>query len=127
MIVTGDRTTGGVYLGDLGGTAPRRLLPAAGAADYASTGHLLFVRDGALRAQRFGLARLEPEGTAFPVADGVDTVDFAGATVVALSASAAGPIVYRTGVSLSSLKFGLRWLDRAGKEIASSPTRPASC
>ena len=123
-IVTDERDTGFVYLGDLGGTAPRRLLPADGAAVYASNGHLLFVRDGALRAQRFGLATLEPEGTAFPVADRVETIDFAGATVVALSASAAGSIVYRTGVSLSALKFGLRWLDRVGKEtrLANAPT-----
>jgi Tol biopolymer transport system component len=78
---------------------------------------LLFVREGTLRAQRFDLTRLELEGEVFPVVDSIATVDFAGATVVALSASTAGPIVYRTRGALSALRSDLRWVDRSGKEV----------
>ena len=122
--VLGEPEIRGVYLGDLGGAGPRHLLDADAAAVYASSGHLLFVRDGTLRAQRFDLTRPELEGEAFPVADSIATVGFAGATVVALSASTAGPIVYRTGVSLSALRSDLRWVDRAGKEMTRLTNAP---
>ena len=122
--VLGEPEIRGVYLGDLGGAGPRHLLDADAAAVYASSGHLLFVRAGTLRAQRFDLTRLELGGEVFPVADSIATVGFAGATVVALSASTAGPIVYRTGVSLSALRSDLRWVDRAGKEMTRLTNAP---
>ena len=122
--VLGEPEIRGVYLGDLGGAGPRHLLDADAAAVYASSGHLLFVRDGTLRAQRFDLTRPELEGEVFPVVDNIATVAFAGATVVALSASTAGPIVYRTGVSLSALRSDLRWVDRAGKEMTRLTNAP---
>ena len=49
----------GVYIADLDGSAPRRLLDADTAAVYAPSGQLLFVRQGTLFAQNFDLARLE--------------------------------------------------------------------
>ena len=63
----------------------------------ASTGHLLFVRQGTLFAQAFDPVRLELVGS--PVAVSEQIVANAAEQSVALSAAAAGPIVYRTGPS----------------------------
>ena len=47
----------GVYVGQLDSPESTRLFDAAGAATYASTGHLLFARQNKLLAQRFDAAR----------------------------------------------------------------------
>jgi hypothetical protein len=97
------------------GTSPRRLLPTDAAATYEASGHLLFVRQGTLMAQPFDSGRQELSGTASPVVDNIATGGFAGATLVAASASAAGPIVYRTGgAGWAQFRFEFRWLDRSG-------------
>ena len=85
----------------------KRLFDADTPAVYASNGHLLFVRGGKLLAQRFDPDRLEARGDALPIAEHVN----AG---TALSASAAGPIVYRTP-SPDSGQRQLVWIDRSGR------------
>jgi hypothetical protein len=96
----------GVYIGELEGTETRRLLDADGAALFASSGQLLFVRQGTLFAQDFHPVRLALAGDPFPVAE----------QVLALSASAAGPLAYRTASAGSGLEQFV-WFDRSGKEI----------
>lgn len=76
---------------------------------YAAAAHLLFIRDGKLLAQGFNQDRLETRGDPVPIAEQVT-----GETT--LSASAAGPIVYRTS-SADSGQRQLVWVDRSGKEI----------
>jgi eukaryotic-like serine/threonine-protein kinase len=115
--VAAEPGTRGVYLADLGGAAPRRLLDADAAALYAPSGHLLFVRGSTLLAQRFDPGRRELDGSPFTVVDQIATGGFAGATIVGASASVAGPIVYRTGVSMSTVRFALTWFDRAGNVV----------
>ena len=62
----------GVYVGQLDeALEPRRLLDADTGAVYASSGHLLFVRQGTLFAQGFDPVRLELTGNPFPVAEQV--------------------------------------------------------
>lgn len=112
--VGGSPETRGVYLGQLDGSEPRRLLDADSSAVYASTGHLLFVRKGTLVAQAFDPVKREVTGSPFPVAENV-TVD-ATMSATALSASAAGPIVFRTRPAGGQRQFV--WFDRSGKEIA---------
>ena len=102
----------GVYVGQLDGSQTRRLLDADAPAAYASSGHLLFVRQGTLFAQTFDPVRLELTDDPFPVAERV-TVSSVW-PVAALSASAAGPLVYRSG---STGPAQLIWFDRSGKEI----------
>src|SRR5262249_57616989 len=51
--VTGSPDTRGVYVGDLRGAEPRRLLDTDTAAMFASSGQLLFLRQGTLFAQQF--------------------------------------------------------------------------
>jgi serine/threonine protein kinase/Tol biopolymer transport system component len=110
--VGGSADVRGVYLGDLGGTEPRRLMDADTAAVYAA-GHLLFVRQGALVAQAFDATRLTAIGESFQVADRVvfDPARF----VAAVSAASAGPIVFRPGSVTGSRQFV--WFARTGREL----------
>ena len=101
----------GVYVGQLGGSETKRILPADAAAVYAPSGHLLFVRRGTLFAQDFDPVRLALGGNPFPVAERVAVQDWS----AALSASGTGPIVFRTGATEPQRQ--LAWFDLSGKEI----------
>lgn len=101
----------GIYLAEIEGAAPRRLFQAAAPAVYTTTGHLLYVHEGKLFARRFDPVRLQLGASAHPVAEQVAVNAF---NIAALSASAAGPIAYRTGRSGGMRQFV--WFDRAGKE-----------
>jgi Tol biopolymer transport system component len=110
--VLGSPEAGGVYVGQLGSSETKRLLPADAAAVYAPSGHLLFIRRSTLYAQDFDPVQRVLTGNPFPVAEGV-AVDADGQS--ALSASAAGPIVYRTGPADTPRQ--LVWFDQSGREI----------
>lgn len=99
----------GVYLGQLDSLENRRLFEADTSTVYASSGHLLFARQGVLFAQPFDLKRMILAGEPFAVVEGAIFLGQA-----AVSASAAGPVVYRTG-SGSERQFV--WFDRSGKSI----------
>ena len=119
------RERAGVYVGQIDGTPARRLLDADAAAIYASGGYLLFARKGSLLAQRFDPERLTPSGDAVSVADQIVLDRFAGSPLVALSASAAGPILYRSGPTIvARAAVQVTRVDRAGNvldKIASEP------
>jgi hypothetical protein len=120
FFVDADAEARGIYVSGLDGSAPRRLLVADTTAKF-SSGHLLFVRQGSLLAQRFDAARLELSGNPFSVAEQVATMGNRGS--VALSASAAGPIAYRRGtVSAEQLE----WIDRSGTVIGHLPVMGTS-
>ena len=104
--MTGSPEARGVHVGRLDGFDRTRLFDADGPAVYSATGHLLFIREGKLLAQDFDPDRLALKGDPFPIAEDVTV-----GTI--LSASAAGPIVYRTGVSGQRQ---LTWVDRSGRE-----------
>ena len=102
----------GIYAGQLDATdAPRRIIEAQ-AATYASSGHLLFVRQGTLFAQVFDPVRMNLTGSATVIAEHVLVGQQQGEA--ALSASAAGPIIFRTG---SGAPSQFVWFDRAGKAL----------
>ena len=104
-------TAPGIYGGDLDTSeSPRRILDAQSAA-YASSGHLLFVRNGTLFAQAFDPVRLVLAGRPVVIAEHVVEDGRVGVTA-ALSASAAGSFVYRTGPSTAQNHFV--WFDRSG-------------
>ena len=100
----------GVYIGETGSDTVRRILAADAPAVYGS-GHLLFVRDGSLFAQAFDPSTHEPSG---PVTRVSDNLAF-GLVGPPVSASAAGPIAYRTGTGQSARQ--LAWFDRSGKQV----------
>ncbi|HZM95204.1 MAG TPA: protein kinase [Vicinamibacterales bacterium] len=89
FFVAGTSEARGVYIGQLDSLDTKRLFDAETPAVYTSNGQLLFVRGEKLLAQRFDPERLEARGDAVPIAEHMNA-----GTV--LSASAAGPIVYRT-------------------------------
>ena len=107
---------GGVYVGRLGDSDTRKVLDADTAV-YAATGHLFFVRQGSLFAQRFDTARFEVTGTPTLIAQDITMGPIDGRA--ALSVSAAGPIVYRRGESGSQRH--VMWVDRRGKPLAALP------
>ena len=110
--VAGTPENRGVYIGQLDGSKTERLLDADSAAVYASSGQLLFARGGTLFAQDFDPVRLALGGNPFLVAEQV-AVDVYGAAV---SASPAGPLVFRTG-SGGAAQRQFVWFDRSGKAI----------
>jgi Tol biopolymer transport system component len=114
--VTGTGADRGVWVGDVKGSeAPRRLsLPADAAVEVASPNHLLFVMQSALFGQSFDPQSLKLSGDAFPIAEQI-TVD-AAMNRAAISASATGTIIYRTGAGGGQRQF--IWVDRRGQEAA---------
>lgn len=104
---------GGLFVGSLDGTQPRRVLESDSSAVLTATGHLLFVRQGTLFARAFDIARQEVQGDDIPVASPI-AFD-ADINVAAVTSSLAGPVAYRTGGSSGQRE--LTWFDRTGKRL----------
>ena len=100
----------GVYLGALDAPDIQRVLPGAIAAVYAPPGHLLTVRQGALVAVPFDVARGTVSGEPVAVAPAVGTISSWGA----FSVSATGLLAYRAGVARHRQ---LTWFDRDGTVV----------
>jgi serine/threonine-protein kinase len=90
----------------------KKLLDSASGGQYASTGHLVFVRGDALLAVPFDPVELEVTGSPVPVADDVEINATNGTAQFALSA--AGPLVYATRAAARGAD--LVWVDRRGNE-----------
>jgi Tol biopolymer transport system component/tRNA A-37 threonylcarbamoyl transferase component Bud32 len=101
-----------IYLASLSPGTPKRLLASAQKAAFAS-GHILFVRDAALMAQRFDTDRLDLAGEPFLVAEdiGINIEN----SVAGFSASMTGLLAVRTGTG--SLRRVLAWFDPSGKAL----------
>ena len=103
-----------VHLARLGSTDVRPLLRDAITAAWHPSGYMLFVRQGALLAQRFEMAEGKMVGNEVSVADGVITSNFGAGT--ALSVSGSGIVAYRRGRTSRQLA----WFDRSGGRIGRS-------
>jgi Tol biopolymer transport system component len=104
-----------VYLAALDGREPPRLLLAeASHARYAS-GHILFLRDAVLFAQRFDAATRTLQGDAQPIAEQLQITPRLSGGTGAFSVSQAGVLAFQTGVGVRSQ---LAWIDRGGKTSA---------
>jgi Tol biopolymer transport system component len=79
---------------------------------YAEPGHLLFVRDGLLLAQRFDVEQLAVEGEAIPIASAVGEVYFAGSWGQ-FSVSETGLVAWVS----ARTELQLEWLDRTGNRL----------
>ena len=108
--VSGSR---GVYIADLQGGDGRRVLDTDAAAVFAAPGYLLFSRQGVLFAQAFDSRTFNIRGDPLPVAKGV----FVNGPMLnaPVSASRAGPIVYRTASAGGLRQF--IWFDRQGRVL----------
>jgi Tol biopolymer transport system component len=104
-----------MYVGTLGSKERRVLQGIAAEAKY-SSGHLVFVRDGALMAQPFDLKRLALHGDAFPLADRFAP---AAALTWSFSVSLDGILAYRASLQTVSAAttMELAWYDRRGTRI----------
>ncbi|HEU5393386.1 MAG TPA: hypothetical protein VFV36_01155, partial [Candidatus Methylomirabilis sp.] len=99
-------------LGSLDGKDTRVLMPATSNAAYGS-GHLFFMREDTLMAQRFDPDALELSGEAFPIAEHVWTI--AGASVGVFSVSQDGTLLYQVGGATAGNR--LVWTDRGGRSL----------
>ncbi len=102
-----------VSVGSLEGGPSRPLLRADAAAIWSATGHVLFVRDGVLRARRFDPVALEFEGEAIPLTEGIQSSSNFG--FANFSASDTGTLTFVSGGAINTR---MAWYDRGGKEIA---------
>ncbi|GAC1464647.1 MAG: hypothetical protein PVSMB1_14680 [Gemmatimonadaceae bacterium] len=77
---------------------------------YLASGHLLYVRNGAVFAMPFDADHLEARGAPVPVLEGVAYVPTGGSAQV--DASANGTLVYERG---TSPRWTIQWLDASGR------------
>jgi eukaryotic-like serine/threonine-protein kinase len=101
----------GIFVSELDARTNRRVLAADSAAVPAPPGALLFVRQGALVAQRVDAATLEPLGDAVQLAASVPTI---GASP-AFSVSNTSVLTYASGAVNQDQQFA--WFDRKGTYI----------
>jgi len=101
----------GVYLGEIGSSRKKKILPEPTNAVYAD-GNILFVRQSSLMAQRFDLDREAVFGDPVPVAAAAG--DEAGAQVTAFAGSSSGVIAFRPSKDESTT---MRWIDRSGAPL----------
>jgi len=103
-----------IFVGSLDAAErPKLLVNARSRAEYAS-GHLLYVRQKTLFAQRFDLGKLELKGEPAPVAE--DVQDDPGFFSAVFSASQNGTLVYQRAGAATGLTQ-LVWFDRSGKKL----------
>ena len=84
---------GAIYAASLDSKERKLILNNITDAVYASSGYLLFIRQGTLMAQPFDAARLELGGEAVPVAEGVQSVGITGRAAFTVSDN--GVLAYR--------------------------------
>ncbi len=124
--LSGSPETAGIYVSDLDGTAPVRLLDGSDHALYAPAanprepGHLLFRRRNILMALPFDAGRLRVVGEMFPVAEPVGTAGNTGHG--AFSVSTNGVLALS---ELSPQRETLAWVDRSGHPIETLAERLA--
>ena len=110
FFVDGDDAVRGVYLGSLDSTETTRLVASDSQGAYLPTGWLLFVRQGALQAQRLDIGRRTVSGEPITVTDSVAFDAMTGSA--ALSTSEAAVFAYRSGRGPVNQ---LAWFDRSGR------------
>ncbi len=113
LVVSGRPDSRGIFLGTLGSSASRRVLPDVSRAEYSPPGYLLFRRQAALMAQRFDPEREVADGEPLIVAETVQA-DPAITGLAVFSVSASGVLAYKAGAN-EPTKYV--WLDRTGNEV----------
>jgi eukaryotic-like serine/threonine-protein kinase len=102
----------GVYLGSIDSPTRKRIMPGYSRVAYASSGHLLFVRNGTLFSHQFDAASAEAIGEPVAIAQ---PVKYHAADDAAFDVSTNGVLIYRSneGPALSRVLL----LDRRGREL----------
>jgi serine/threonine protein kinase/Tol biopolymer transport system component len=107
--VGGAPEASGIYMVGLDGSSPTRLVSDFASAVYAPAGWMLWVRAGALTAQRLDADRPALTGEPVVLADGVATDT--GSLRSAVSVAMTGLVAYRTA---GGAQRQLTWFDRSG-------------
>jgi serine/threonine protein kinase/Tol biopolymer transport system component len=115
--VQGSTDASGIYLGSLDGGEPKRLTGADTAGMYLHRDRLVFVRQGALVAQRVDVARGELMGDPEMVADQVS--NSRNSNLGGFSVTNDGRVAYRAGTTRQPSQ--LTWFDRTGKALDEVP------
>ena len=100
------------------------MIRGGGDARYVSTGHLVYFAEGALRAVRFDLKRLEINGSAVPV---VPALAATGGNAGDFDVAENGTLVYTPQQEGASAPRTMTWVDRQGKEEAITAEPRAYC
>ncbi len=108
---TGGLDRNKIYAGSLDGNLKKLVVVANSPVMYAPSGHILFIRDRTLMAQRFDPKRLQVIGDAQPIAE--DVQFFSNTSSASFAVSDGGVLAYHTGAG--SL-FHPVWVDRSGKD-----------
>jgi eukaryotic-like serine/threonine-protein kinase len=112
FLVNGEGGNQDVYRGSLDSPEIQRVIASDTAAVFSPSGHLFFVRDGVLLAQRIEPKSFRLVGEPVAVAGHV-LLNPGAFGDVALSVSAAGPIAYRAAPGRAQIV----WTDRTGRQI----------
>ena len=106
----------GVYVGSLDSDLRQRLVATEYNAAYSPSGHLLFVKDEALMAQRFDAGSLKLSGELLPVVPQLALFKGAQPAPSAVySVSTNGVLAWRPRSTLSPTQ--LTWFDRSGQKL----------
>src|SRR5215472_10455732 len=101
----------GIAVGSLDSKVHKMLVRTTSSGEFAD-GHLLFVRDGTLMAQRLDTRKMELEADATPIADHVNVN--IGTQRSVFTVSNTGTLVYMGGGATSASQ--LTWYDRTGQK-----------
>ncbi len=101
-----------LMVGKLGEPKGKPLGLAGSRVEYSVDGHLLYVRNQTLLAQRFNSRTLKTTGEPFPIADSLPTGGNAQAN---FSVSTNGVLLYR---AVGALTSRIEWRDHNGREIS---------
>jgi Tol biopolymer transport system component/predicted Ser/Thr protein kinase len=101
-----------IWVGSLDGKIAELVHDVDSNVQYAS-GHVLFVREGTLLAQRFSPGSRKLAGDSFPVAEHLQNLN--GYSLSMFSVSDSGALVYTGGGSIGLSQ--LAWLDRTGRQL----------
>ncbi len=101
-----------IFVGSLDGAEPKAVVTVQSRVEYTESGHLLYVNDGTLLAQRFDLDSLQLLGEPTAVAEGIRYFKPTGAA--RFSASETGVLTFESTISYSPQ---LVWFDRSGKTL----------
>jgi serine/threonine protein kinase/Tol biopolymer transport system component len=112
-----EREEDALVTASLDGKVNKRLMPAKGNAAYAS-GHLVYLREKTLMAQRFDAKTFETTGDAVPIAEPVE-YDLSYNNAV-FTVSQNGILVYQAGTKETG--FQLEWFDRNGASLGKVAT-----
>jgi serine/threonine protein kinase len=121
FFTTYSETRDGLYVASVEGSETKLISKQIHGNVEFDAGHLLFVRDGSLYAQRFDTEQLELKGAPVPIVN-QELEQVMGFFKSGFTVSATGALVYQSRHSYSSR---LTWFDRSGKELGTVGERGA--